>query len=50
MDDDDALNRSWYSQVRRSLYIEDEIITVSNHMIKINEMDSLEDISSIELR
>ncbi len=49
-DEDDALNRSWYSQVRRSLYIEDEIITVSNTMVKINEMDSLEEIVSIELR
>jgi uncharacterized secreted protein with C-terminal beta-propeller domain len=43
----------WYywgdSQVRRSLYIEDNIYTVSNAMVKINDMDTIDEIKAIEL-
>jgi uncharacterized secreted protein with C-terminal beta-propeller domain len=43
----------WYywgdSYVRRSLYIEENIYTVSNKMVKINDMDSLDEIKAIEL-
>jgi uncharacterized secreted protein with C-terminal beta-propeller domain len=43
----------WYywgdSYVRRSLYIEDNIYTVSNTMVKINDMDTIDEIKAIGL-
>ena len=43
----------WYyrgdSYVRRSLYIEENIYTVSNTMVKINDMDTLDEIKAIGL-
>ncbi|MEE9224067.1 MAG: beta-propeller domain-containing protein, partial [Thermoplasmata archaeon] len=35
--------------VRRSLYIEDNIYTVSNGMVKINDMDTLAEIKTVDL-
>ena len=35
--------------VRRSLYIEDNIYTISNGMVKINDMDTIDEIKAIEL-
>jgi uncharacterized secreted protein with C-terminal beta-propeller domain len=40
---------SWNSRVRRSLYIEDNIYTVSNEMVKINDMDTLDLVKAVEL-
>ncbi|MFQ6127724.1 MAG: beta-propeller domain-containing protein [Thermoplasmata archaeon] len=41
-------NYNSYS-VRRSLYIEENIYTISESMIKINQMDTLEEIKELEL-
>ena len=36
-------------QVERSLYIEDNLYTLSNGMLKVNSLDSLEELAAIEL-
>jgi len=42
--------RGWSSYtVRRSLYIEDYIYTVSENLVKINRMDDLAEIGELEL-
>ncbi len=37
------------SQIRRSLYIDDVLYTISNRMIKMNDLDNLNEINSVEL-
>lgn len=48
-DPNDPYTYRWDSFVRRSLYIEDSIYTVSNTMVKINDMDTLDLIKSVGL-
>ena len=48
-DQDDPSYYRWNSFVRRSLYIEDDLYTVSNTMVKINDMDTIDEIKAIEL-
>ena len=51
---DDSLLKSgfWYDSsytVQRSLYIEDNLYTISEGMVKINNLNTLEEVASIEL-
>lgn len=39
----------WSSQIRRSLYIENILYTISNRMIKMNSLSDLSEINKIEL-
>lgn len=48
-DPNDPYTYGWDSFVRRSLYIEDNLYTVSNTMVKINDMDTLDEIKAIGL-
>lgn len=48
-DPNDPYTYRWDSYVRRSLYIEDSIYTVSNTMVKINDMDTLDLIKTVGL-
>ena len=42
--------RGWSSYaVRRSLYIEDYVYTISENLVKINRMDDLAEIGELEL-
>lgn len=52
--EDDSLMRSgyWFSsdyEVKRSLYIEDNLYTISSGMIKINTLDNLEEVASVRI-
>jgi len=53
MDDEEALKTGyWYggsSSVTRSLYIGDILYTLSNSMVKMNNLDTLEEINSVDL-
>lgn len=54
-DDEKLENENWWywpetnSYISRSLYIEDILYTISNKMVKINNLDDLSEITSIEL-
>lgn len=54
-EDDEQFKKSgWYYygskySVKRSLYMGDYLYTISNGMIKMNELDSLDEINKIEL-
>ena len=39
----------WYTQIKRSLYIGDILYTVSNKIIKANDLDDLTEINKVEL-
>ncbi|MFW6122537.1 MAG: beta-propeller domain-containing protein [Petrotogales bacterium] len=52
--DEDILKSGYYgywgsSSISRSLYINDVIYTISNNMVKMNNLDTLSEINSIEL-
>ena len=56
MDDDEIPDDDyWYwgysssSYISRSLYIEDVLYTISDKMVKMNSLDDLSEINSIEL-
>ncbi len=53
-DDDTLLKSGWYYygskySVKRSLYMDDTLYTISNGMIKANDLDDLSEIKAIEL-
>ncbi len=53
-DDDTLLKSGWYYygskySVKRSLYMDDTLYTISNGMIKANDLDNLDEINAIEL-
>ena len=41
---------SWAHSVRRSLYIEDVLYTISQSMIKMNDLGDLEPVGSVKLK
>ena len=45
----EANNNSAYktSQLLRGVYIKDNLITISQHMLKVNNLNTLEEVSSI---
>jgi len=52
--EDDSLMKSgyWFSsefEVKRSLYIEDNLYTISSGMIKINSLDNLEEVATVRI-
>ena len=53
--DEDSFKKSgWYwngggTQVQRSLYIDDNLYTISNKYIKINDLDDLDEVAEVEL-
>ncbi|UCD92128.1 MAG: beta-propeller domain-containing protein [Methanobacteriota archaeon] len=53
LEDGEEIIGRWHSPspsyVQRSLYIEDAIYTISQKMVKINDMDDLDEIKAIEL-
>ena len=54
LDDEDVLKSGWYgywgsSSIRRSLYIDDVLYTISDNMVKMNNLETLSEINSIEL-
>jgi hypothetical protein len=52
MDDEDFTSYWGYwgpKAIHRSLYIEEVLYTISNGMIKMNDIESLEDLASLEL-
>jgi uncharacterized secreted protein with C-terminal beta-propeller domain len=53
LNDDAQLEGGWYYSspyyIKRSLYIENELYTLSEKMIKINSIDTLEEVNKIEL-
>jgi len=54
-DDEKQSNEYWWywgeasSYITRSLYIEDTLYTISNKMVKMNSLDDLSEINSVEL-
>jgi len=50
---DDLMKSGWYFEspyaVKRSLYIDDALYTISDKMIKINSLDTLNEIKTVEL-
>ncbi|MCK5301200.1 MAG: beta-propeller domain-containing protein, partial [Thermoplasmatales archaeon] len=55
MDDSDMKQNEWYSwwssssYIYRSLYIDDVLYTISDKMIKMNNLDDLNEVNSVEL-
>ena len=53
LNDDTQIEGGWYYSspyyIKRSLYIENEVYTISEKMIKINSIDTLEEVNKIEL-
>lgn len=43
-------NESYDTNVKRSLYIDDKLYTLSNRFLKINDLDDLEEVNSIKLK
>ncbi len=43
-------NRYYYSKLLRGLYIDDNLYTVSEDMIKVNRLEDLEQVTSLNLR
>jgi uncharacterized secreted protein with C-terminal beta-propeller domain len=55
MDGSEEPEEHWYyryseERVKRSFYIEDTLYTLSDYLLKANELDDLEDINSVDLR
>jgi len=40
---------SWLYQIQRSLYMDDTLYTISSQLVKANNLDTLEEINSVEL-
>ena len=54
LDDEDILKSGWYgywgsSSITRSLYIDDVLYTISNSMVKLNDLATLSEINSLSL-
>jgi len=53
MDDEDMLKSGYYrgssSGISRSLYIGDVLYTISDKMVKMNNLEDLSEINSVEL-
>jgi hypothetical protein len=55
MDDNDMKQKDWYwrwsssSYIYRSLYIDDVLYTISEKMIKMNNLDNLNEINGVKL-
>ena len=48
-DQDNESNQQWNNQVRRSLFIDDTVYTISNTIVQANNLNTLEKINRIDL-
>ena len=48
-DDDGYYYRQWQSSIRRSLYMDDVLYTISSTTVKANYLDSLDEIKEVEI-